>query len=403
MEVPLGMPQKTSTQPASSGTALWNLGFRPFYLLASLFAAVSLLLWTAQMSGWLGSPAIDGSVLTGFVWHGHEMLFGFVTAVIAGFLLTAVAVWTKQPPLRGKWLVALAALWLAARILVLTPFELAATIANALFPLAVAIAIAVPLVRTDNRRNMVFIVLLALLGAAAITVHLAAQDRLQVPALLGLQAGLDVVLLVMTIVAGRVVPMFTNNGVPGAGATRNAVVEWLAPAAVVLLLVVDVMQPDPAVIAVVAVLAALAHGWRLALWRSWRTSGTPLVWILHAAYGWIVLHLVLRGLVGLGWVPSTIATHALTVGAIGSLTLGMMVRTTRGHTGLPLQAGRAEVAMFLLIQLGAVVRVAGGLLAPQHYLLSVQASGLLWAMAFGLFAARYWPVLTRPRIDGKPG
>ena len=152
-----------------------------------------------------------------------------------------------------------------------------------------------------------------------------------------------------------------------------------------------------------AALAALAHGARLLLWQPWRTFRTPLVWILHAAYGWIVLHLALRGLAGLGWVAPTLATHALTVGAIGGLTLGMMTRTARGHTGRPLQAGTAELAMFLVVQSAAVVRVGGGIAAPAHYLASVQLSGVLWAVAFGLYAVRYWPVLTRARIDGRPG
>jgi uncharacterized protein involved in response to NO len=399
MEIPLQFsPRAAAPRPASGGLALWNLGFRPFYLLASLFAAISLLLWVAQYSGLLPYPYLAGPI-----WHGHEMLFGFASAVIAGFLLTAVAVWTQQPPLRGTPLVALALLWLAARILVLTPFATAATVTNALFPLAVATAIAVPLARTRNYRNVVFIGLLSLLGALALLVHLASQGLLRVPATLGLKAGLDVVLLVMVIIAGRVVPMFTNNGVPGAKAKRYPMLERVALGSIGLLLVADLLQWDAIVVTSVAVLAALAHGARLVLWQPWRTFKTPLVWILHAAYAWIVLHLALRGLAGMGWVAPTLATHALTVGAIGGLTLGMMTRTARGHTGRPLKAGRAELMMFILIQFAAAVRLCGGLVAPEHYMVSIQASGLLWGAAFLLYAVRYWPVLTKPRLDGKPG
>jgi uncharacterized protein involved in response to NO len=146
----------------------------------------------------------------------------------------------------------------------------------------------------------------------------------------------------------------------------------------------------------------VAHGARLWLWRPWRTLAVPLVWILHAAYAWIVVHLFLRGASGLDWLPESVAVHALTVGAIGGLTLGMMTRTARGHTGRPLAADRWEIAMFVLVQAAAFVRVLGGIVSPA-YLAGIGLSGLLWTAAFGLYAVRYWPVLTRPRLDGRPG
>ena len=149
--------------------------------------------------------------------------------------------------------------------------------------------------------------------------------------------------------------------------------------------------------------SSLAHGARLALWKSWRTLAAPLVWILHAAYAWIVVHLALRGLFALELLAGSYATHALTVGGIGGLTLGMMTRTSRGHTGRPLVADRFELGMFLLIQVAAVVRVFAGIVSPNLYLPSVEISVLLWSAAMGLYVIRYWPVLTRPRVDGKPG
>lgn len=394
------MRPRQATKPAmpSAGPVLWEYGFRPFYLLASIFACASLLLWVAQLSGRLPAAYLQGPL-----WHGHEMLFGFSTAVIAGFLLTAVATWTQQPPLRGRPLACLAILWLAGRVLVLTPWSLAATVANLLFPLAVAAAIAVPLVRTSNRRNMLFIGLLALLGALAALLHLSAAGILDLPAAIGLQAGLDVVLLVMVIIAGRVVPMFTNNAIAGAGASRDPLVERAAPWVVASLLLADLLQADAAVVATLAGLAAVVHAARLALWRPWRTSHAPLVWILHAAYGWIVIHLLLRTMAAAGWLAPSLAIHALTIGAIGGMTIGMMTRTARGHTGRSLEAGTAETAMFLLMQAAALVRVGGGVLLPGVFLATVQVSGLLWSVAFGLYAIAYWPVLTRPRVDGRPG
>ncbi len=395
-ELPLTRSLQPSAAPAP-GFALWNLGFRPFYLLASVFSAFSVALWAAQVSGVLGHAWLQGPL-----WHGHEMLFGYTMAVIAGFLLTAVRNWTGRPTPDGVPLMALAALWVAGRVLVLTPYGVAAAAANAAFPLALAVAIGIPLVQARNVRNYFFIGLLVLMSGLLLALHLAMQGASGFPPRLSLWLGLDVVLFIMAVMGGRVIPMFTNNGVPGANAERHPLVEKLALGSVLLLFLADAFQLPPAAVAAVALVAAAAHGARLFLWRPWRTLSTPLVWILHAAYAWIVLYLLLRGLSGFGWLGESFAVHALTVGAIGGLTLGMMTRTARGHTGRPLRADRWEVAMFLLVQAAALVRVLGGMAFPD-YLASVQLSGLLWSAAFALYAVRYWPILTRSRLDGQPG
>lgn len=397
-DLPLNKPAPPSTAPVTTGFALWNLGFRPFYLLATLFGAFSVLLWVAQYSGYLPSAYLQGSV-----WHGHEMLFGYTTAVIAGFLLTAVRTWTNQPTASGGSLMALAALWICGRILVLTPYATTAAVVNAAFPVAVAVAIGIPLLRSRNVRNYFFVGLLLLMGVLILAVHLALREFFAISPRLGLQLALDVVLFIMAVMAGRVIPMFTNNGIPGTNATRNAWVEKLALGTVILLFVVDLLQWPQTVVAAIALSGGLAHAMRLCLWKPWRTLATPLVWILHAAYAWIVVHLALRGLVALDLLAGSYATHALTVGAIGGLTLGMMTRTARGHTGRLLLADGFELAIFLLIQVAAVVRVFGGIVSPALYMESVQLSALLWVAALGLYAVRYWPVLTRPRLDGKPG
>ena len=397
-ELPLTRPLQPKTPPATAGFALWNLGFRPFYLLASVFSAFSVLLWAAQFSGYFPSGYLSGPV-----WHSHEMLFGYTIAVIAGFLLTAVRAWTNEPTPSGVPLMALAALWVCGRVLVLTPFAMTAAVVNAAFPVAVAVAIGIPLLRSRNVRNYFFVALLMLMGVLILAVHLALQGRLELSPRLGLQLALDVVLFIMVIMGGRVIPMFTNNGVPGANATRHALVEKFALGTVILLFAADLLQLPQTVIAMITLISALAHGVRLYLWKPWRTLATPLVWILHAAYAWIVMHLALRGLFALELLAGSYATHALTVGAIGGLTLGMMTRTARGHTGRPLLADGFEITVFLLIQVAAVVRVVAGIASPGLYALSVQLSALLWAAAFGLYAVRYWPILTRPRLDGKPG
>lgn len=383
---------------ASSHFALWNLGFRPFYLLASIFAALSILLWICQYTGQL--PA---AYLRSAAWHGHEMLFGYTMAVVAGFLLTAVGNWTGNPTPSGVALIALAALWVSGRVLVLTPYAIAAAVVNVAFPVALAIAIGRPLLQGGNRRNYFFLALLLVLGLAELAFHLSHLDLLAWPEQASLQVGLDIVLFIIAVIGGRVIPMFTNNGIPGAQATRHPVVEKFALIGVLVLLGIDVLQVPAWVVAVLALLVALAHAVRLCLWRPWRTGRTPLVWVLHLAYAWIVVYLVLRGLAEVGLVGPPFAVHALTIGAIGGMTIGMMTRTARGHTGRALSADRFEVACFALVALAAAIRVFGGMWMPGIYPATVVVSGICWSAAFALYAIRYWPVLSRARLDGKPG
>jgi uncharacterized protein involved in response to NO len=389
---------RPQASPAAGGSALWNLGFRPFYLLASSFAALSILLWVAQYAG-----VFPAAYLRTPAWHGHEMLYGYAMAVVAGFLFTAVRNWTARPTPAGATLMALAALWVAGRVLVLTPFAIAAAVVNAAFPIAVAIGIGIPIVRSRNRRNYFFIALMLLLGGAVLAFHLSHLGVLPWLGRAGLQVGLDIVLFVMAVMGGRVIPMFTSNGVPGVQAARQPAIEKLALGSVLALLAADVLQLPAAVVAALALGAAAAHAARLRLWQPWRTLGTPIVWVLHLAYLWIVLHLLLRGLAALGFVSDLFAVHALTIGAIGGMTIGMMTRTARGHTGRPLVADGYEVACYVLVAVAAVIRVFGGMVLPGAYLATVVASGLCWSAAFGLYAVRYWPVLSQPRQDGKPG
>ena len=378
--------------------ALWRLGFRPFFLLASGFAALSIGLWALQFAGLLARPYLSGSL-----WHAHEMLFGFALAVIVGFLFTAGRNWSGQPTPEGRSLAALALLWLAGRVLVVTPFGWAAAIVNTAFPLAAAAALATPFLASRSRRNYFFIGLLVLMAAALLAFHLAQLRVIALPGWLGIQVGLDIVLFIMTVMAGRVVSMFTNNGVPGAGATQRPAFETAALGSVLALLLADTLQPGGVPLAALLAIGAASHLARWLLWRPWKTLRAPLVWILHAAYLWIPIHLALRSLAALGLVSSPIAIHALTAGAIGGLTIGMMTRIARGHTGRPLRADGFDVACYLLVLGGALVRVAVPLIAPALDWHAVLASGALWAAGFGLYAVRYWPVLTRPRMDGKPG
>ena len=389
-------PSRRRTPP--QGFALWQLGFRPFYLLASVFAALSIGLWAAQFAGWLPVPYLAGPV-----WHAHEMLFGFTLAVVVGFLFTAGRNWSNRPTPTGLPLALLAALWVAGRVLVLTPFGWAAALVDTAFPLAAAVALAIPFWASRNTRNYFFVGLLVLMGAANLAIHLSQLGVITLPPFIGIQVGLDVVLFIMAVMGGRVIPMFTNNGVPGAGAVRHDRVEHVALASVLVLLAVDLLHLDGRVLTVVTLAAALAHGVRWALWKPWKTIRTPLVWVLHLAYAWIVLHLALRAAATLGWVSPSLATHALTVGAIGGLIIGMMTRTARGHTARMLQADRFDVASYVLVALAALTRVGIPLIAPGETMHAIVCSAVLWSAGFAVYAVRYWPVLSRPRLDGKPG
>ena len=398
MVQPLDLNALAARQVEAAPFALWRLGFRPFYLVASIFAALSVPLWVAQYAGWLPRAYVDGPM-----GHAHEMIFGFALAVISGFLLTAARNWSGRPTATGAPLAAMVALWLAGRLLALTPFALATAVVDALFPLAIAVGIAIPLVKSGNRRNYFFpllLVVLALLEALfqwARIGHGGPDERYAI------QAALDVVLIVMTVMGGRVIPMFTSNGVPGSTPQRHPAIERLAPACAVALLVVDLVPAPTALRVVVLIVGAIVLGLRVLLWRPWQTLRAPLVWVLHAGYLWIPVYLALRAAAELGAIPLPIATHALTAGAIGMLTMGMMTRTARGHSGRPLVADRFETASYLLIAAAALTRVFVALAVPAFYLDAIIVSGCLWSAAYAVYAIRYWPVLTRPRLDGKPG
>jgi uncharacterized protein involved in response to NO len=378
--------------------ALFALGFRPFYLMASAFAALSIGLWALQFTGLLAN-----AYLAGPIWHAHEMVFGFALAVIVGFLFTAGRNWTEQATPTGSALAALAALWLAGRVLVLTPHAVAAAVVNVAFPLAAAVGLAVPFIKARARRNYFFVALLVLFAGAAAWVHLTQLGVVEAPARRGIAVALDAVLFIVSVMGGRVIPMFTNNGVPGASARRQPQLERAVLALVLLLLAADALALQGWPLAGIAAAAALAHGARWWLWQPWVTRRTPLVWVLHLAYLWVPLHLALRAAAALGAIVPTIATHALTVGAVGGLIIGMMVRTARGHTARRLQADRFDVACFVLVALAALVRVAPPLAGLGVGREVVWLSAALWSTGFGLYAVRYWPVLTRGRLDGRPG
>ena len=380
---------------------IFALGFRPFFLLAGWLAILLMAFWVPVFVGGVASDIYYAQI----DWHSHEMIFGYTVAVIAGFLLTAVRNWTNTPTPSGLPLAGMGALWLIARILpilvAIFPRWLIAAADLAFLP-TFAIGIAVPLLKNNEKQNLIFLPLLAVLWSADLLVHADVLGLAPNLARKGVFLGLDVIILVIVIMGGRVIPFFTERAL-SVVLKRWRIVEWLSPVSVILFLVAELFRPDSVTSASLAALAACANGARLAGWYTPRYWRVPLLWVLHLGYGWIVVGFYLKAGTALGLVPPQFTIHAFTVGGIGVLTLGMMARVSLGHTGRPLKVGAAMTSAFVLINLAAVGR---GLLPPffpQFFSQLIVASGAFWIAAFTIFIIVYTPILIQPRVDGRPG
>jgi len=378
---------------------IFALGFRPFFLLAGWLAILLMAFWVPVFVGGVPFDTYYGQI----DWHSHEMIFGYTVAVIAGFLLTAVRNWTNTPTPSGLPLAGMGALWLVARILpilvAIFPRWLIAAADLAFLP-TFAIGIAVPLLKNNEKQNLIFLPLLAVLWSADLLVHADVLGLAPNLARKGVFLGLDVIILVIVIMGGRVIPFFTERAL-SVVLKRWRIVEWLSPVSVILFLVAELFRPDSITSASLAALAACANGARLAGWYTPRYWRVPLLWVLHLGYGWIVVGFYLKAGTALGLVPPQFTIHAFTVGGIGVLTLGMMARVSLGHTGRPLKVGAAMTTAFVLINLAAVGR---GLLPPffpQFFSQLIVASGAFWIAAFTIFIIVYTPILIQPRVDGR--
>lgn len=398
-DIPLGMP-RTPNDP-TPGWAPLALGFRPFFLLAGYGALALMLVWLSLWHTGFAAELYYGRI----TWHTHEMLFGYTTAVIAGFLLTAVRNWTGQDTATGVLLGLLAVLWLAGRLLPWLPGVpgIAIALVDLAFLPALALASLRPVWLGKNKVNRVFPLLLLAMAGANLLVHAQALGWTGATAARGTELMLDLVLILIVLVGGRVLPFFTEKAVPGSRPKRVA---WLDAAGFVLLgalTLARLAEASATMTGGLAIAAGLAQAVRWLLWTHPGALRLPLLWVLHAGYAWLALGLVLQGLARLGWLPGSAATHALTAGAVGVFTLGMMARVALGHTGRPLQPGGAVHLAFWLINLAAAVRVLGPWLWPGWYVSWLLLAGLLWVVAFGVFAAVYTPILLRSRVDGRPG
>lgn len=402
MSTLLSIEEPSAPQKNKQAFALFRLGFRPFFLFGSAFSVFALGYFILWMSG---AVSAWPSAWDALVWHRHEMLFGYAGAIIAGFLLTAVPNWTGHPTAKGRSLVLLVVIWSVGRLAVLFsaafPSGLVAAI-DASFFAACAVAIAPALIKSKNRKNYFFIALLLGLAIANALTHTYAEESAEL-AMLGITLALDVIIMIMLIIGGRVIPFFTERPL-GITIPRDQRIEKLALATTVLGLVAEALEISHILAGGLLLASAFLNGWRLSTWQSLKTLHVPLLWVLHLGFAWIVIGLALKGLELVGAdIPPIIATHAFTAGGVGVLTLGMMARVSLGHTGRPLTVGKAMTSAFVAINLAAFCRVFGVWLLPAHTMRFFEVSAALWLVAFGVFLIKYTPILMRPRLDGKDG
>jgi uncharacterized protein involved in response to NO len=385
--------------------ALFNLGFRPFFLGAAGFAVIAMLIWMViYVFGWsvqpYGLPAMN--------WHAHEMIFGYAIAVVAGFLLTAIRNWTGIQTLNGSPLFLLFLLWVTGRVV---PFfseaialEYVAIIDN-LFLAVLVVATAVPIVKARQWKNLGIISKVVLLLASNLLFYAGALGFLADGVYQGLYSGLYLILALIFVMGRRVIPSFIQSGVGYPVQLRNRA--WLDISSLLLFLlfwIADVFVRDARLVALLATVLFVLHGVRLVGWYTHGIWRKPLLWILYLAYAVLVTGFALKAAVPVFSISPYLAVHAFAVGGIGLMTVGMMTRVALGHTGREVSAPPTILIwVFLMLLGGAVVRVFVPLVDPARYVLWIGMSQVFWMAAFVLFLYVYLPMLIKPRVDGKFG
>lgn len=387
---------------------LFSLGFRPFFLMASLYASWSAVTWILLYTTPLSIPHLWSDSA---IWHAHEMIFGYTSAVIAGFLLTAVPNWTKVRPIRAWPLILLTLLWLAGRILMHAGATLpwvTVAIVDVLFLPVIGIILLKAVIKGRNTRNYVFFLILGLLTILNTLIHATIQGyTFWLNTSQALHASVFLIILMITVFGGRVIPIFTRNALKVAGTevtiTNIPALEKACPASVAILACLTISgTTENSLTGCIAFLAGFLNLIRMSAWKGHRTLNMPIVWILHAGYSWISIGLITYGLALLAFPQlQLIALHILTIGGIGTTTLAMMTRVSLGHTGHQLKAAQAIVVAYLVLQTAVLIRIIGGL-NFMDYSTSISLSGIMWSIAFGVFSIIYLPILLRPRADERP-
>jgi uncharacterized protein involved in response to NO len=374
-----------------SGPALFSFGFRPFFLAAAVWAALAILLWLPQFFGDLELH----SHLSPLQWHIHEMLFGYVAAAVAGFLLTAIPNWTGRLPVNGVPLAALAALWLAGRIVLLVSagFGVAAAVIDVLFLVVLAAVAAREIIAGKNWRNLRVLLALGLLILGNIVFH--AEVLIGGFADYGIRISIGAVILLITLIGGRIVPSFTNNWLnrnnPGRLPVAFSRYDAVTIAVSALALLGWVIAPGEQASGVLLILAGVMQTVRLARWAGDRTVSDRLLLILHIGYGFVPLGFLLLGAATwLRALPESAGIHAWMAGAVGVMTLAVMTRASLGHLKQPLVASGGTQTIYALVLVAALLRIAAAFGGGSVLLL---LAGLIWVAAFSGFVVCYGPAL----------
>ncbi|MGD8998800.1 MAG: NnrS family protein [Granulosicoccaceae bacterium] len=385
--------------------ALFNLGFRPFFLGAAGFAAVAMLIWMAiYVFGWSVQPY----GLPPMNWHAHEMIFGYALAVVAGFLLTAIRNWTGHQTVNGLPLFLLFLLWLTGRVVPFFSDVIAlayVAIIDNLFLVLLIVATVMPIVKARQWKNLGLVSKLVLLLASNLLFYAGVLGLLANGVYQGLYSGLYLILALIFVMGRRVIPFFIERGVEPPVQVRNW--QWLDVSSLVLFLmfwIADVFVRELWLVTVLAAVLLVLHGVRLAGWYTHGIWQKPLLWSLYLAYASLVAGFALKAAVPLFDVSPYLAVHAFAVGGIGMMTIAMMARVALGHTGRDVDAPPAVVGgVFVMLLGGVLARVVVPLVEQAHYVLWIGVSQVLWITAFAMFLYVYLPMLLKPRVDGRPG
>ncbi len=382
-----------------AGPAFFSGAFRPFFLGASVWAVIAIAYWLAQYNGLVSAP----EVISGRDWHIHEMIFGFASAALGGFILTAIPNWTGRLPVRGWPLGSLALLWLAGRLAMLSGHPVLMLV-DILFLFVLAAVVAREIIGGRNKRNLVVVGMITFIALANLWTHL---ERLEIVAQdgHGWRFGLAVLVSLLGLIGGRVIPSFTRNLLarqnlahtepPKMPAKPGGKIDKLVMLFSALALLIWVFLPEHKTTGVLLLLAGVGHGVRLSRWQGLQVTGQAIIVVLHVAYAWLALGLGILGL-SILWdgLLGADAVHGLSIGAVGLMIAAMMSRASFGHSGLPMRAGRALSLVYLLIGAAVLLRLAAGF---WHAQIMVNLAGLAWMAGFALFVAVFMPLYFKKR------